>query len=141
MILEYPPSGHAHLESNRIQSSEFISHTHTHSHTIHIRRHTEFPIAPHLLCTIKTDEKKLYLWSYTIELHCSDEYTTSPSTLSSFPVSLWLCGEQSSTVFFTLDPRRAIDRISQSGNSSSMEMHNAIKWAWKRRGSPAKRQY
>lgn len=70
---------------------------------------------------------------YTIPLHCRDEYTTS-SPISS-PLSLVSCGEQSNTVFFTLDPSLAIARTSQSGNFSSIGKHRAMKWAWKRSGS------
>lgn len=71
---------------------------------------------------------------YTIPLHCRDEYTTS-SPISS-PLSLVSCGEQSNTVFFTLDPSLAIARISQRGIFSSIGKHRAMKWAWKRSGSP-----
>lgn len=64
---------------------------------------------------------------YTIPLHCRDEYTTSSSISS--PLSLVSCGEQSITVFFTLDPSLAIAKMSQSGNFSSIGKHRAMKWA------------
>lgn len=59
-------------------------------------------------------------------LHCKDVYVTSVSGP----------GEQSRTVFFTLEPRRATARTSSRQTDSSADRQTAMKWAWKRRGSP-----
>lgn len=61
--------------------------------------------------------------SQTMPLHCRDVYTTSSSrsftSLSSssslFNFSRVTPGEQSTTVFFTFEPSRAIARMSQMG--------------------------
>lgn len=67
----------------------------------------------------------------TIPLHCNEVYFTPPS----------VAGEQSRTVFFTLDPRRATARMSSRQTDSSRGRQTAMKWAWKRRGSPAERTH